>query len=243
MLTSVGEEYKINGVISMSDSIKNRLISLEDKEYKAFHSRLMPNIPEERIIGIRIPVLRKLAKELIKEGCSDEFISVLPHYYYEENNLHAFILEEIRDFDKLIAELERFLPFVDNWATCDCLSPKAFRKNTDKLSSYALKWLEAEDEYTVRFGIETLMIYFLDDRFISDYPDAVASVKSDKYYINMMISWYFATALAKRWDDIIPFIENNKLDEWVHNKTIAKAIESYRITPEQKEKLRLMKRK
>lgn len=226
----------------MREYINKELFSLQDKSYKEFHSRLIPNIESERIIGVRIPELRKLAKRLIKEGRAEAFIKDLPHIFYEENNLHAFILEQIADYDLLISELDRFLPYVDNWATCDSLRPKAFRRNTERLLSEAEKWINSSHEYTVRFGIEILMIYFLDEHFNEAYPLKVAEIKSDKYYINMMIAWYFATALAKQWDAIIPYIEQNRLSQWVHNKTIRKAIESYRITPEQKKYLMSLKK-
>ncbi|MBR3767256.1 MAG: DNA alkylation repair protein [Clostridia bacterium] len=226
----------------MREYIKKELFSLQDKSYKEFHSRLIPNIESERIIGVRIPELRNLAKRFIKEGRAEAFIKDLPHIFYEENNLHAFILEQIKDYDLLISELERFLPYIDNWATCDSLRPKVFQRNTERLLSEAEKWMNSSHEYTVRFGIEVLMIYYLDEHFSEEYPLKVAEIKSDKYYINMMIAWYFATALAKQWNAIIPYIEQNSLSQWVHNKTIQKAIESYRITPEQKKYLKTLKR-
>lgn len=222
-------------VIEMN--ITEKLFSLQDIKYREFHSRLMPGIDSERIIGIRIPELRRLAKELINNGEAEAFVKKLPHFYYEENNLHAFIIEQIKDYDVLISELDRFLPFVDNWATCDSLRPKLFAKNTDRLLNDAYRWMNSPHEYTVRFGIEIMMLYFLDGNFKKAYPERIAEIKSDKYYINMMISWYFATALAKQWDSVIPFIENNKLSVWVNNKTIQKAAESFRITPEQKKYL------
>ncbi len=223
-------------------NVTEKLFSLQDKEYREFHSRLMPNIAPERVIGIRIPVLRKLARELIKNGEAEGFIGTLPHFYYEENNLHAFIIEQIRDYDLLIKELDRFLLFVDNWATCDSLRPKAFAENTDRLIGDAFRWMSSSHEYTVRFGIEIMMLYFLDGNFKKDFPKRIAEIESDKYYINMMIAWYFATALAKQWDAVIPFIENNQLGTWIHNRTIQKATESLRITPEQKKYLRTFKR-
>ena len=223
-------------------NITEQLFSLQDKKYREFHSRLMPNIDPERIIGIRIPELRKLAKELVNNGEAEAFIKNLPHYYYEENNLHAFIIEQIKDYDLLITELDRFLPFVDNWATCDSLRPKAFKNNSDRLITDAFRWMSSSQEYTVRFGIEVMMIYFLDDNFRKDYPERIAGIESDKYYINMMIAWYFATALAKQWDAVIPFIENSMLSPWINNKTIQKAAESFRITTEQKKYLKAFKR-
>lgn len=223
----------------MSDYIREQLFLLKDGEYKEFHKRLMPTVSSDRIIGIRIPELRKLAKRLIKEEEADCFISELPHFYYEENNLHAFIIAEIRDFDVLISELERFLPHIDNWATCDSLRPAVFTKNRERLLPYVKKWIKSEDEYTVRFGIEMMMVYYLDGEYYSDeLPRIIAEIRSDKYYINMMIAWYFATALAKQPEAAMPYITEKRLSPWVHNKTIGKAVESFRISPEMKEKLR-----
>ena len=223
------------------DEILKRLFVLRDEEYKSFHSTLMPGIEPDRIIGIRIPHLRKLARELIKEGKSSAFISQLPHYYYEENNLHAFVISEIKDFDILINETERFLPFVDNWATCDSFRPKIFYKNKEKLLPYVYKWIESDGEYAVRFGIEVLMTCFLDDDFCEEYPRIVSEIRSDKYYVNTMIAWYFATAMTNHYDSIIVYLQKNKLSPWVHNKTISKACESNRITDEKKEYLRSLR--
>lgn len=223
----------------MSDYITEQLFLLKDKEYKEFHRKLMPTVSPDRIIGVRIPQLKKLAKRLIKEGEADSFISVLPHFYYEENNLHAFIIAEIKDFDVLINELERFLPHIDNWATCDSLRPAVFAKNREKLLPYALSWMKSDDEYTVRFGIEMMMTYFLEDEYFSDeYPRIISEIRSDKYYVNMMIAWYFATALAKQKDTVMPYIREKRLSLWVHNKTIGKAVDSYRIPPDVKEELK-----
>ena len=222
--------------------ITEQLFLLKDEGYKEFHSRLIPDISPEKIIGIRVPVLRKLAKELVKSGEAWEFIKTLPHFYYEENNLHAFIIEQIKDYDVLIKELDRFLPFVDNWATCDSLRPVIFSKNRERLIADAQRWMSSPCEYSVRFGIEVMMLHFLEDNFKKAYPERIAAIKSDKYYINMMLSWYFATALAKQWDAVIPFIENGLLSDSVHNKTIQKATESYRITAEQKKYLRTFRR-
>lgn len=226
----------------MNKDIVKRLQALSDKEYKNFHGKLIPDISDDRIIGVRIPQIRRLAKELVKEGMEKDFINTLPHYYYEENNLHAFVIAEIRDFDSLMYEIERFLPFIDNWATCDSLRPKAFYKNREALLPYAEKWMKSDKEFTVRFGIEVMMNCFLDEHFRADYPRIISEIKSDKYYVNMMIAWYFATALAKHRAEIMPYIENNCLPEWVHNKTISKAIESYRIPDELKSALRKIRR-
>lgn len=208
--------------------IQKRLFALSDSGYRDFHSRLMPGTDIDTVIGVRVPFVRKLAKELIKEGKADEFIKELPHRYYEENNLHAFIVAEIKDFETLITQVQRFLPFIDNWATCDSFRPKAFNKNAEKLLPYIFSWLKSEEEFTVRFAIEMLMVHFLDERYDEVYPKAVSEIKSDKYYINMMIAWYFATAFAKQRDSISPYIKENRLPEWVHKMTVRKIRESKR---------------
>lgn len=222
-------------------NILEKLFSLQDLEYKAFHIKLMPTVSPENVIGIRIPVLRRLAKEIKNTDEGSLFLKKLPHKYYEENNLHAFLIEGIDDFDSCVAELERFLPYVDNWATCDSMRPKCFKKNKDKLLLYIEKWLKSDSIYTVRFAVECLMIYFLDESFDVKYLEMVSQIKSEEYYVNMMIAWYFATALAKQWTDAVRFLENNRLSPWVHNKTIQKAVESYRITGEQKAYLKTLK--
>ena len=222
--------------------IRDRLFELQDFKYRDFHSRLMPTISKELIIGVRTPDLRKLAKVISKTPYASEFISVLPHKFYEENNLHAFIIESIRDYDNCISELNRFLPFVDNWATCDMMRPKIFKKHLPELLSQIKAWMASGETYTVRFGIEMLMCYYLDDSFDACYPQWVSQISSDEYYIKMMAAWYFATALAKQYDEIIPYLEQNRLDADTHNKTIRKAVESFRITDEQKEYLRGLKR-
>ncbi len=227
----------------MENEIRKRLFQLKDEEYKSFHSALMPTVPVENIIGIRVPVLRKLAKELIKEGSAKSFTENLPHRYYEENNLHAFIIAEIRDFDELLTELERFLPFIDNWATCDSLRPVIFRKNREKLLPCVFRWLQSDREFTVRFAVETLMTQYLKEDFSPRFPEAVANIISDDYYVNMMCAWYFAEALCVRRDDVLPFIEEGRLSDAVHNKAIRKAVESNRISDDEKQLLRKLIRK
>lgn len=222
-------------------NIKNKLFEMQDLEYKAFHSRLMPTISPETIIGVRTPALRKFAKEMAKYGDLDTFMSKLPHEFYEENNLHGFLIESMKDFDKCMDEVDRFLPYVDNWATCDMMRPKIFKKNPQKLLSKIEAWMASGETYTVRYGIGMLMTYFLDEEFDVKYVKDVAAVESEEYYVKMMVAWYFATALAKQWDAVISFIEKGVLETWTHNKAIQKAIESYRITPEQKEYLRTLK--
>ena len=193
-------------------------------------------------IGVRTPELKALAKSMVNDGTGSEFIKCLPHKYFEENQLHAFLVGLEKDFDKCIQMLEEFLPYVDNWAVCDILSPKIFRKHRPELLEEIISWAAPKDEYTVRFGIEMLMSHFLDDAFKPDYLAIPAGVVRDEYYINMMLAWFFATALSKQWDSTIPYLRENMLGTWVHNKTIQKAIESYRITDGQKEYLRSLRR-
>lgn len=222
-------------------NIQNELFKMQDKNYKNFHSKLIPTIDSDLIIGVRTPVLRKFAKEFSKTSESKEFIGNLPHKYYEENNLHAFIIEQIKDFDEALEETEKFLPYIDNWATCDSFLPKIFKKNTDKLLPYVKKWITSDKTYTIRYGIGVLMSLYLDNEFKAEYLKLAASVKSDEYYVNMMIAWYFATALAKQYDYAVPFITEYKLAPWIHNKTIQKSVESLRITKDTKEFLKSYK--
>ena len=223
------------------DDIREDLFANQDVKYRDFQSKLTPTIEANTAIGVRTPVLRKLAKDYSKRQDVDDFLADLPHKYFDENQLHAFILSEIKDFDECMGKLERFLPFVDNWATCDQMSPKCFKKNHEKLLPYLNKWIKSDDIYTVRFAIVTLMSHFLDDDFDEGYLKLVSDIKSDEYYINMAIAWYFATALAKQYDKTIPYIENKTLDVWTHNKAIQKSIESYRVTAEHKEYLKSLK--
>ena len=217
------------------------LFQLQDKGYRDFQSKLIPTIPVETIIGVRIPAIRKLAKEYGKDPESVEFLKQLPHTYYDENILHALLVAEIKDYEVCVKEVERFLPYVDNWAVCDIFSPKVFRKNKDKLIDKIIEWTASSHPYICRFGIEMLMTHFLDADFRVEYLEIPAAVYSEEYYVNMMIAWFYATALAKKWDATIGYIEDQRLDTWTHNKTIQKARESYRITPEQKEYLKTLK--
>ena len=220
--------------------IEKELFKLQDKKYKDFQSKLVPTIDPNAIIGIRTPELRNLAKKLIKEDYNS-FLDSLPHNYYEENLIHFFIIAMIKDFDECIKRTNEFLPYVDCWSVCDQSSPKSFKKNHKKLLPYIKKWIKSKKTYTIRFGIRMLMNEYLDEDFKPEYLELVSNIKSEEYYVNMMIAWYFATALAKQYEYTIKYIENNKLDKWTHNKAIQKAIESYRITPEQKEYLRKLK--
>lgn len=221
--------------------IRQELFSLQDKEYRAFQIKLIPTVDPETVIGTRTPALRAYAKSLVKSGDTDEFLAELPHSYFDENQLHAFILSEIKDMERCFDEVERFLPYVDNWATCDQLSPKVFKKNRERLLLHIRRWITSEEVYTIRFAIGMLMQHFLDEEFDKEYPEMVAEVRSEEYYVNMMIAWYFAMALAKQYNAIIPYLEEQRLEAWTHNKAIQTAIESRRITQEQKEYLRSLK--
>lgn len=225
------------------DFVRNKLVQLQDATYRDFHKKLIPNVNQDLILGVRVPLLRKLAKEFETHADVGIFLGALPHTYYEENNLHAFLIENISSYNKCIAELKRFLPYVDNWATCDSMRPKCFGKNRNKLLHEIKCWLASDHEYTIRFGIEMLMVWYLDDDFDAQHLEMVATISSDAYYVRMMQAWYFATALVKQYDAAIGYIIGSKLPLWVHNKTIQKALESDRISKEQKNRLRILKRK
>lgn len=225
----------------LTDEIREELFRLQDPDYRDFQSRLIPTMSTDRMIGVRTPELRKFAKELGKRPDKDEFLENLPHRYYDEDQLRAFLLSEMKDYGECLAAVERFLPFVNNWATCDQMSPRVFRKHRTELLKPIRDWLTSEQPYTVRFGVGMLMEHYLDGDFDLAYPEMVARLRSDEYYVNMMIAWYFATALAKQYDAVLPFLEEQRLDDWTHNKAIQKAIESRRITPEQKAYLRGLK--
>ena len=222
----------------MADEISKDIISIlfqmKDEKYKAFQSRLIPTVDPGNFIGVRTPDLRKYAKSLEKKEDIGLFLKDLPHKYFDENQLHAFIISGIKDYNKCMKEVESFLPFIDNWATCDQMSPKVFKKNKNDLLEHIRIWISSEKTYTVRFGIKMLMEHFLDDDFDGIYPDMVAQIRSDEYYIQMMSAWYFATALAKQYEEVLPYLEERKLDVLIHNKTIRKAVESDRISSEQK---------
>ena len=221
--------------------IRDRLFSLQDAKYRELQIKILPNLEPESIIGVRTPELRQMANELAVREETGAFLKNLPHRYFDENQLHAFILSGMKDYTACMEALERFLPYVDNWATCDQMSPKVFRKHRMELLGSIRKWIASDQAYTIRFGIGMLMEHYLDGDFDPAYPEMAAGVRSGEYYVNMMTAWYFATALAKQYDAVIPYIENRRLDPWTHNKAIQKAIESYRITPEQKEYLKTLK--
>ena len=221
--------------------IRQELIRLQDPEYRELQIRILPTVKPETIIGVRTPELRKLAKQIAPTEEVRIFLRDLPHLYFEENQLHAFIVSGMKDYPECLRALNAFLPYVDNWATCDQMSPCVFRKHRAELTESIRRWMNSGETYTIRFGVGMLMEHYLEEDFDIAYPEAVAALRSEEYYVNMMIAWYFATALAKQYEAILPFMENRRLDVWTHNKAIQKSIESYRITPEQKEYLRSLK--
>ena len=227
----------------ITDEIRKELKKLQDKGYREMQVTIIPTLEADSIIGVRTPALRQLAKEFAKREDISEFLTDLPHKFFEENQLHAFILSGMKDAESCIRLVDEFLPYVDNWATCDQMSPKVFKKHKQLLLEYVDKWIRSEHTYVKRFAIGMLMEHFLDEDFKTSYLTKVSKIRSEEYYVNMMIAWYFATALAKQYEDTLPFIEKQKLDKWTHNKSIQKAVESYRITPEQKEYLKTLKRK
>ena len=217
------------------------LFARQDIKYRDFQAPLFPNIAKEKMIGVRTPDLKKLAKELNGSELANKFIETLPHDYFDENQLHAFLISLIKDYETCLKEVDRFLPYIDNWGTCDQLSPKVFAKHKDELIVSIKKWIKSKHTYTARFAIGLLLALYLDDSFKKEYMELVSTVQSEEYYINMMVAWYFATALAKQYDTAIKYIEDKKLSPWVHNKTIQKAVESYRISDEQKVYLKGLK--
>ena len=221
--------------------IQKLLFDRQDPAYRAFQSKLMPTVDPETVIGVRMPVLRKLAKELARMPLAEDFLRQLPHRYYEENNLHGLLISSIPNYGPTVAALEAFLPYVDNWATCDLLSPKAFRDHPPELPGQIRRWVGDPHPYTVRFGLGMLLSFYLDEDFRPEYLALAAGVRREEYYVRMMVAWYFATALAKQYDAARSYLVNRRLDRWTHNKTIQKAVESYRITPEQKTYLRSLR--
>ena len=223
--------------------IQKDLFAMQDISYKGFHSRLIPTVSPNTIIGVRIPLLRSFAKQMNLKGQVKTFLLQLPHQYYEENMLHGLLINELNEFSECVNQLNRFLPFVDNWAVCDSIRPKCFNKNRHLLLAEIENWLCSPHPYTVRFGIEMLMVHYLDEDFQRRFLEQVSAIESDEYYVNMMIAWYFATALAKQWEATLPYSHNKRLSIWVHNKTIQKAMDSYRVTPEQKKLLKALRRR
>ena len=218
--------------------LQRSLFELQDLKYRDFQSKLLPKTEKEKIIGVRTPILRKFAKEFAQTKEAQNFLQELPHQYYEENNLHLMLVTQIRDYKKCLKEVTQFLPYIDNWATCDLPLPKCFEKHKAELIVDVKNWIASNDTYTIRYGIGVLLRLYLAEDFKDEYPKLVSAVISDEYYVNMMIAWYFATALAKQWEAVIGYLKDRKLTEWVHRKTIQKAIESNRITEEQKAELR-----
>ena len=226
----------------VTNDLQERLFALRDLKYRDFQIRLMPTVAPETVIGVRTPELRRLAKEFGKTPEAGAFLRALPHKYYEENNIHGELISSMKDYEMCVSALDEFLPYVDNWATCDLITPKVFKKHLLELREKIKEWIGAKDTYTIRFGIEMLMNFYLDEAFLPEYLDWVADVRSEEYYVNMMIAWYFATALAKQYEAALPILEEQRLEVWTHNKTIQKAVESYRITEEQKNHLKGMRR-
>ena len=223
-------------------NIREELFALRDEGYAAFQQKLIPGVPAERVIGVRVPELRKLAKRYYKDPEHRQFLQALPHGYYDEDLLHALLIAEEKDFLRCLEETEAFLPFIDNWAVCDIFSPKVFTKHKEELLQRIRSWTKSEKTYTCRFGIGMLMQHFLDADFDAAYLEIPAAVQSEEYYVNMMFAWFFATALAKQWEATIPYLETERLARWTHNKAIQKARESYRITAAEKEYLKSLKR-
>ena len=221
--------------------IRARLFEMQDVQYREFTAKLIPTVSPERIIGVRTPDLRSYAAELSKTEDAAAFLALLPHRYHEENTLHGFLIGRIADYDACVAALDAFLPYVDNWATCDSIRPRCFKRNLSRLIGEIRRWMVSEQTYTIRFGVEMLMCFYLDGAFDPVYLDWVAALRSEEYYVNMMIAWFFATALAKQWDATLPYIENCRLDVWTHNKAIQKAVESFRIPEDRKILLRTQK--
>lgn len=226
-----------------SDAVFQRLSELSDPTYRDFHAGLIPNISPETILGVRVPALRKLARELRGSAEAQEFMAALPHEYYDENCLHGLLINDIKDFGATVSALDAFLPYVDNWAVCDLISPRSFKSRPPELAAHVRRWLESSHSYTVRFGIGVLMSFYLDVGFEPAQLEAVAERCCEEYYVNMMVAWYFATALAKQPEDALPYIENRRLSRWTHNKAIQKSIESRRIPDETKAYLKTLRRK
>lgn len=223
------------------NELQKKLFEMQDVTYKKFHQKLIPTVSADAVIGVRVPILRNFARDFAKSGEAELFMQELPHTYYEENNLHAFLIEKIKNFEDALVQTERFLPYIDNWATCDMFQPKVFKKHPEEMLLYAREWIESERVYTVRYGVGLLMSNYLDEFFLPEQVEWIAAISSEEYYINMMCAWYFATALAKQYHAALPYLTEYRLKPWVHNKAIQKAIESKRIPDEIKQQLRQIK--
>ncbi len=225
------------------NELQQNLFGMRDAAYAAFIAKLTPGFPPSHFIGVRVPLLRTIARSFAKEeAASQRFLSHLPHSYYEEDMLHGMLISLVKDYDRCLDLTDRFLPYVDNWAVCDTLSPKVFAKHKAQLLENILRWSSSSHTYTCRFGLRMLMTHFLDDSFSADFLEIPAAIHSEEYYVKMMVAWFFATALAKQWEATLPYLENRQLDPWTHRKTIQKAIESYRIPPERKDYLRTLRK-
>ena len=225
------------------NELQQHLFGMRDAAYAAFIAKLTPGFPPSHFIGVRVPLLRTIARSFAKEeAASQSFLSHLPHSYYEEDMLHGMLISLVKDYDRCLDLTEKFLPYVDNWAVCDTLSPKVFAKHKAQLLENILRWSSSSHTYTCRFGLRMLMTHFLDDSFSADFLEIPAAIRSEEYYVKMMVAWFFATALAKQWEATLPYLENRQLDPWTHRKTIQKAIESYRIPPERKDYLRTLRK-
>lgn len=225
----------------IGERVRAELWEMQDVGYKDFHAKLIPTVAPEAIIGVRTPELRKYARKLAKDPQICDFLAQLPHQYYDENNVHAFVVEQIKDYEECLEQTERFLPYIDNWATCDMMAPKVFAKHKAELLESVQRWIASSETYTIRYGVGMLMRFYLEEDFRQEYLQWVADISSKEYYVNMMRAWYFATALAKQYEAVIPYLEEKRLDDWTHNKAIQKACESYRVTAEQKKYLRGLK--
>lgn len=224
------------------NELQQHLFGMRDAAYAAFIAKLTPGFPPSHLIGVRVPLLRTIARSFAKEeAASQRFLSHLPHSYYEEDMLHGMLISLVKEYDRCLDLTDRFLPYVDNWAVCDTLSPKVFAKHKAQLLENILRWSSSSHTYTCRFGLRMLMTHFLDDSFSADFLEIPAAIRSEEYYVKMMVAWFFATALAKQWEATLPYLENRQLDPWTHRKTIQKAIESYRIPPERKDYLRTLR--
>ena len=225
------------------NELQQHLFGMRDAAYAAFIAKLTPGFPPSHFIGVRVPLLRTIARSFAKEeAASQSFLSHLPHSYYEEDMLHGMLISLVKDYDRCLDLIDRFLPYVGNWAVCDTLSPKVFAKHKAQLLENILRWSSSSHTYTCRFGLRMLMTHFLDDSFSADFLEIPAAIRSEEYYVKMMVAWFFATALAKQWEATLPYLENRQLDPWTHRKTIQKAIESYRIPPERKDYLRTLRK-
>lgn len=228
--------------MDIRDEIRSALLSMSEPANADFQAKLTPGIEREKFLGVRVPALRAYAKTIRNRPELGDFLSSLPHEYYDENLLHSILLGGMKDFESCMNAVEAFLPYVDNWAVCDTLRPVSFKKHPAELMEKILEWSASKETYTCRFGIDMLMTYFLDEKFSPEQLEIPAGIVSEEYYVNMMLAWYFATALAKQWDAVIPYLESGRLGTWVHNKSIQKARESFRITPEQKEYLKTLRK-